>query len=123
MAVSFAAAPDCFSSAQGDPKKGQNIFETLTCVDCHKGGGNSVHPSRPLKGESFLKRYPKDSKIEKLIRSGVAGASMPSFGTDVINEGDMKDLIAYIRSLTPANCSDDNNKAKSIKGKTGKGKS
>ncbi len=123
MAVLLAAAPYCFSSAQGDPKKGQTVFESLTCIDCHKAGGNSVRPSRPIKGESFLKRYPKDSKIEKVIRTGVAGASMPSFGTDVISEGDMKDLIAYIRSLTPTNCSDESNKGKTIKVKTGKTKS
>lgn len=123
VALSFAMAPNCFSSAHGDPKKGQSIFESLTCVDCHKGGGNSVRPSRPLKGESFLKRYPKDSKIEKVIRSGVAGASMPSFGTDVISDEQMKDLIAYIRSLTPQDCSDETSRGKTIKGKAGKCKS
>lgn len=90
------------SSTKGDAKKGQEIFEGLTCVDCHKGGGNSVHPSRPLKGESFAKRYPNDEKIEKLIRKGVPGASMPAFGKDIISDDQMKDLIAYLRSLTPA---------------------
>lgn len=103
VVISFAliAAPT-LSSTKGDAKKGQEIFEGLTCVDCHKGGGNSVHPSRPLKGGSFAKRYPNDQKIEKLIRKGVPGASMPAFGKDIISDDQMKDLIAYLRSLTPA---------------------
>jgi len=89
------------SSTTGDAKKGQDIFESLTCVDCHKGGGNSVRPSKPLKGEAFAKKYPKDGQIEKIIRKGVPNASMPGFNTDVISVDQMKDLIAYLRSLTP----------------------
>lgn len=102
------------SSTKGDAKKGQEIFESLTCVDCHRGGGNLVHPSRPLKGESFAKRYPDDKKIEKLIRKGVPGASMPAFGKDVISEEQMKDLIAYLRSLTPATSSDNSSSSASL---------
>jgi mono/diheme cytochrome c family protein len=104
VVFALMAAPS-LSSSSGDAKKGQEIFESLTCVECHKGGGNSVHPSRPLKGESFLKRYPNDDKIEKTIRKGVPGASMPGFGKDIINDEQMKDLIAYLRSLTPASAS------------------
>jgi mono/diheme cytochrome c family protein len=85
-------------------------------VDCHRGGGNSVHPSRPLKGESFAKRYPNDEKIEKLIRKGVPGASMPAFGKDVISEEQMKDLIAYLRSLTPTASGASNPTSPSITG-------
>lgn len=108
LAVALCAlfAAPSLSSSVGDAKKGQEIFESLTCVDCHKGGGNSVHPSKPLKGEAFLQRYPKDEKIAKLIRKGVPTASMPSFGKDVISDEQMKDVIAYIRSLTPVKPAD-----------------
>ncbi len=114
--VSLFMATPTLSSTRGDAKKGQEIFESLTCVDCHRGGGNSVHPSRPLKGESFAKRYPNDEKIEKLIRKGVPGASMPAFGKDVISEEQMKDLIAYLRSLTPTTSGASNPSSPSLNG-------
>jgi mono/diheme cytochrome c family protein len=101
IAFAIFAAP-CLSSNSGDAKKGQEIFESLTCVDCHKGGLNSVRPSKPLRGESFAKKYPKDAQIERVIRKGVTGTSMAGFNVDVISEPQMKDLIAYLRSLTPA---------------------
>lgn len=85
----------------GNVEKGKEVFESLTCIDCHKGGGNQVKPTKPLKGESFAKKYKDDKKIEQVIRKGVPQASMPGFGTDVISDVQMKDLIAYIRSLTP----------------------
>lgn len=116
LIVSLLLATPTLSSTKGDAKKGQEIFESLTCVDCHRGGGNSVHPSRPLKGESFAKRYPNDEKIEKLIRKGVPGASMPAFGKDVISEEQMKDLIAYLRSLTPTASGASNPTSPSITG-------
>jgi len=100
VAIACCVAP-CLSINSGDAKKGQEIFESLTCVDCHKGGLNSVHPSKPLRGESFAKKYPKDSQIERVIRKGVTGTSMAGFNVDVISDSQMKDLIAYLRSLTP----------------------
>jgi mono/diheme cytochrome c family protein len=117
LAIALFAAP-CLSSNSGDAKKGQEIFESLTCVDCHKGGLNSVHPSKPLRGESFAKKYAKDSQIEKVIRKGVSGTSMAGFNVDVISEPQMKDLIAYLRSLTPA-CETKSKSKSSQKQKTG----
>jgi len=102
----------------GDAKKGKEVFESLTCVDCHKDGGNSVTPSKPLKGESFAQKYKEDRKIEKVIREGIPGASMPSFGPDVISEEQMKDLIAYLRSLTPAPSKDNCTKGKKVNSKS-----
>lgn len=81
---------------------GKILFEKLTCAGCHPNGENSLHPYRPLKGPGFLSRYKDDNQIERLIRTGVARAGMPSFGKAQVNDKDMKDLIAYIRSLTPA---------------------
>lgn len=117
LAIAVFSAP-CLSTSSGDPKKGQEIFESLTCVDCHKGGLNSVRPSKPLRGESFAKKYPKDSQIEKVIRKGVSGTSMAGFNVDVISEAQMKDLIAYLRSLTPS-CETKSKSKSSQKQKTG----
>jgi mono/diheme cytochrome c family protein len=90
----YAGAPDA--------KKGQQVFENNTCIDCHVGGGNSVKPSKPIKGEAFAKKYKDDAKIEKVIREGIAGTTMLPTRKEQINDSDLKDLVAYIRSLTPA---------------------
>lgn len=119
IAVTLVALP-CLSTNTGDSKKGQEIFESLTCIDCHKGGGNSVKPSKPLKGDAFVKKYGKDEKIEKVIRKGVPGTSMPGFGADVISDEQIKDLIAYIRSLTRSPATQVKGVKSSSVGKTGK---
>ena len=81
---------------------GKQLFDRLTCAGCHPNGENTLHPYRPLKGPGFMDRYKEDGKIELLIRTGVARAGMPSFSKTQVGEKDMKDLIAYIRSLTPS---------------------
>ena len=81
---------------------GKKLFERLTCVGCHPSGGNTLHPYRPLKGPGFLARYKEDGQIEKLIRTGVARAGMPAFSKTQVNDKEMKDLIAFIRSMTPS---------------------
>lgn len=81
---------------------GKKLFERLTCAGCHPNGDNTLHPYRPLKGPGFLARYKEDGKIELIIRAGVPRAGMPSFSKAQVGEKDMKDLIAYIRSLTPS---------------------
>lgn len=80
---------------------GKQLFERLTCAGCHPNGENSLHPYRPLKGPGFLDRYKEDRQIEHLIRTGVLKAGMPSFSKLRLSDSEMKDLVAYIRSLTP----------------------
>lgn len=80
---------------------GKQLFDRLTCSGCHPNGENSLHPYRPLKGPGFLERYKEDGQIERLIRTGVLKAGMPSFSKLRLSDSEMKDLVAYIRSLTP----------------------
>ena len=96
---------------KGDLKKGKQLFIRNMCADCHKNGGNSVRPSKPIKGIKFSQKYKDDKQIEKVIREGVMNASMPSFGVSVISDSEMKDLIYYVRSLSK------NLKKKKYKGK------
>lgn len=90
------------ASPKGDPVHGKQIFTAQTCGMCHVNGGNMICPDKPLKGIGFEKKYPKDSMIADVIRRGVQGTSMDSFGKDKLPDSDLKDVIAYIRSLTPA---------------------
>jgi mono/diheme cytochrome c family protein len=92
--VSFAA-PDPQIAA------GKRIFERQTCEGCHPGGGNSLNPTKPLKGAQFLARYKDDASMEKVIRTGFPNFGMPPNAKDAIDDKEMKSLIIYIRSLTP----------------------
>ncbi len=89
--------------AQPDVERGKQVFQKSTCEVCHPGGGNNVNPHAPLKGPHFAKEFSSDESIVKVIRSGIKGTPMPAFGKDKISDTDMKDLVAYIRSLTPKN--------------------
>lgn len=102
LLVALATSAAVSSSAQAaDVKNGQHVFESNTCVDCHVGGGNAVKPSKPIKGEAFAKKYKDDAKIEKVIREGIPGTTMLGTSKEVISDTNLKDLVAYIRSLTP----------------------
>jgi mono/diheme cytochrome c family protein len=87
---------------KGNPAHGAEIFKRANCVMCHPGGNNALEPSKPIRGASFLKKYPTDELIAKRIREGSPNGTMPSFYKDQINDKELVDLIAYVRSLTPS---------------------
>lgn len=94
-----------FAANKGDLKKGKKLYEDMNCSLCHIDGGNNLNPERPVKGASFLKRYPLteegDKQLVKAIREGFPNKGMPDFGKDKISDQDMNDLLFYVRSLTP----------------------
>lgn len=96
--------PVCLAESPGNVKKGERVFASMQCAICHTNGGNNLNPDKPLKGPGFLKKYPSNQLLTKTIRSGIANRGMPSFGKDKLNDADLQDLLAYIRSLTPAKC-------------------
>ena len=97
----FVVATPAFSKGKvSDLEKGKKLFEKNLCAECHKNGGNSVRPSKPIKGSGFARKYRDDKKLEALIRQGVPNASMPSYGVSVISDDEMKCLIMYVRSFT-----------------------
>ncbi len=87
--------------AAGNLSRGKEVYQKATCSACHYNGGNAMTPSKPIKGKEFVKRYPDDRLLEKIVRQGARSSGMPSFGQDIVSDAEMKDLIAYIRSLTP----------------------
>jgi mono/diheme cytochrome c family protein len=82
---------------------GKRVFQRASCEGCHQDGNNTLHPDRPIKGAKFATRYKDDSVLEQVIRHGFPSAGMPPSGKHVINDKEMKALIAYIRSFTPKN--------------------
>jgi mono/diheme cytochrome c family protein len=69
---------------------------------CHSHGDNSMVPDKPIHGANFLKKYPTDEMIAQRIREGSPNGIMPAFYKDQINDRELVDLIAYVRSLTPS---------------------
>nr|AIA18490.1 Cytochrome C oxidase, cbb3-type, subunit III [uncultured bacterium] len=86
---------------KGDPKRGAQVFKAANCIMCHPGGGNALEPAKPLKGASFLKKYPTDESVARQIREGSKNGTMPSFRKDVLTDQQLVDVISYVRALTP----------------------
>ena len=91
------AAP---AAPAGDATKGQAVFTKNTCVTCHAGGDNTMDPNHPIKGAAFQQKYKDDAVLENTIRNGFPQYGMPSFTRTMINDRDMKDLIAYVRTFS-----------------------
>jgi len=80
---------------------GQKVFTQMQCFTCHANGDNVINQSKPIKGMSFLNKYPEDAAIAQLIRRGVPGTAMPAYGKERLSDAQLVTLIAYVRSLTP----------------------
>jgi mono/diheme cytochrome c family protein len=91
------AAP---GASAGDATKGQAVFTKNSCVTCHAGGDNTMDPNHPIKGAAFQQKYKDDAVLENTIRNGFPQYGMPSFTKAMINDRDMKDLIAYVRTFS-----------------------
>jgi len=89
------------SGSEESIQRGKRVFERSNCSGCHPGGNNSLMPSKPIKGSKFQEKYKDDSLIEQVVRHGFPSAGMPPFSKAIISQKDMKDLVAYVRSLTP----------------------
>jgi len=87
---------------KGDPKRGADVFGAKNCASCHPGGDNALEHEKPLKGAAFLKKYPTDESIARRIREGSSNGRMPSFSPSLLSQQELRDVIAYVRSLTPA---------------------
>ncbi len=86
----------------GNVANGLKLFRQNNCSMCHPGGENNLNPLKPLKGPGFLKKYPTDALVCQQVRKGSVGTGMPPFPKSQITDGELRDIIAYIRSLTPS---------------------
>lgn len=95
--------------AQGNPERGKSLFGTH-CASCHgpmgKGDGPAAAALNPKPKDLTDKTYTttlKDQYVFDLIQKGGAALGksplMPPLGSQ-LKEGDIRDVIAYVRSLT-----------------------
>jgi cytochrome c553 len=94
--------------AQGSADKGKSLFSAL-CTSCHgqtgKGDGPAASALNPKPRDLTDKAYTaalKDQYLFDLIQKGGAAVGksplMPPLGSQ-LKEGDIRDVIAYLRSL------------------------
>jgi cbb3-type cytochrome c oxidase subunit III len=84
------------------------------CVECHgkegKGDGPAAltllpHPRDFTNGNYKIRSTesgstPTDSDLERSIRQGLPGSSMPAW-TGILSDGDIRAVVSYIKSLSP----------------------
>ena len=80
---------------------GNNLFAT-SCASCH--GKGAVGGSGPtLNAKEFLGSV-SDDQIAAVIRVGIPGSDMPSWGLDyggTLTDEQVRQITAYLRSLEP----------------------
>ena len=80
-------------SSMSSNLSGEQLF-IRSCNTCHPGGDAGMGPSLDL----LDKHFQSDEKLTAFIRQGVG--MMPGQPVDVINNDEMKNLVAYLRVLT-----------------------
>jgi len=83
----------------GNAKKGEAVYNKNNCYICHPGGGNTLDPGHPIKGVQFAQKYKDDRVLEEAIRKGFKESGMPPNEKSKITDLEMKDLLAFIRTL------------------------
>lgn len=71
--------------------RGQAIFRR-NCNSCHPGGGRGAGPTLQTIASTW-----SDDEIKGVVRNGKT--RMPGFGAGVINDEELADLVAYVRTL------------------------
>lgn len=98
IAVSIFAhsvSPESMSTLNAeDLSRGQKIF-VAHCALCH--GIGAAGGRGPSLNHAELRRAPNDQALFRVIQNGIEGTEMP--GAWQLNENEIKDLVAYIRSL------------------------
>jgi uncharacterized membrane protein len=72
---------------------GAGVF-SANCVGCHRGGGNTVSPNRPLKGSALL-----DSREQFIAYVRMPRGGMPPFPESGISDADLGELWGYLGAM------------------------
>jgi mono/diheme cytochrome c family protein len=83
-------------SSGGDARRGGELFTQL-CAGCH--GANKLAPSL---GNPVFQKTADDNFFARTIVNGRADTAMPAFqrdGADGLTDAEVRDLVAYVRSL------------------------
>jgi mono/diheme cytochrome c family protein len=95
FAQSTAVTPVATGWSGGNPDQGRQLFANNGCGWCHEDGGR-----RAGRGPQLMDTQRSDDFIANRIRHGFPG-HMPAFGSS-LQDPQIRDLIAFIRSIKPA---------------------
>lgn len=94
----------------GDKERGRTLFYAA-CHTCHPNGNAGIAPAIPrAKAPAFYARKVREGDGLGAVLSGVdpnaydpsAGLFMPFFGADRLDDGQLRDIIAYLLTLPPS---------------------
>lgn len=92
LVAGFVIASGSFTSSMAAPD-GKTMYKKK-CAMCHKDGGNSANPKKPVKGSKFI----KDKKTFKDYLSKKHGV-MPAFPKIAGNDAALTALHKYVKGL------------------------
>lgn len=87
------------------PEEGQRIFRQ-NCVACHGNGGKGDGPAasqldpKPADLTSAKTQTKTNAELLEVIKFGRPGTAMSSWMSE-LDEKDLRNMLAYIRSLAP----------------------
>ena len=94
VAATGTRAAQEHSYAPADIERGRGLFQG-NCAGCHGENGDQVQGADLSTGR--FRRGSSDEDLIRLIRSGIAGTSMPPH--EFLSVGDTRTVVAFLRSL------------------------
>ncbi|MDP6934541.1 MAG: cytochrome c [Myxococcota bacterium] len=95
------------SAMAADPAAGKKQYDML-CVACHGGAADGKGPAaaalKPPPADFTSKKFwegKKDESLRATIKNGKAGGSTGMAGFPHLNEQQINDLVAYLRTKQP----------------------
>lgn len=93
--ASFWCGLHSSASAQ-DLSKGQRRFQ-VHCGACHGAKGEGARG--PDLTAARVARAPDDRSLSEVIRRGIPGTEMPGTAPSLLNDRELRDVVAFVRSL------------------------
>jgi mono/diheme cytochrome c family protein len=100
----FAAAASAQEMGQapaGDAKKGETLFNTVGCWECHGTQGQGGALTAPKIAATQL---PFDAFLQQLR---TPSNEMPPYEPKILSNADAADIYAFVKSLPPAQTASD----------------
>ena len=99
LSVLMAAAPRAQDASQapgGDAKKGQSLYGSVGCWECHGTQGQGGPLSGPRIGSTML---PYEAFLQQLR---TPQNQMPPYEPPILSDADAANIYAFLKSIPPA---------------------
>jgi ubiquinol-cytochrome c reductase cytochrome c subunit len=86
-------SPATKDTSAGDAQKGQELYTSYGCYECHGRQGQGARTSGPRLGPGPIS-FPAFSRYVRQPRG-----QMPPYTSKVVSDGDLADIYAFLKSL------------------------